>query len=68
MGPSSGGIPDRWIETDGVGPAHMTQDGGVSNVDMDGNNTLYIKAIQVFISTFENTTLSYISECGSIGV
>jgi hypothetical protein len=27
--------------------------GGVSNVDMDGNNALYIKAIQVFISTFE---------------
>jgi hypothetical protein len=27
--------------------------GGVSNVDMNGNNALYIKAIQVFISTFE---------------
>jgi hypothetical protein len=27
--------------------------GGVSNVDMDGNNALFIKAIQVFISTFE---------------
>jgi hypothetical protein len=24
-----------------------------SHVDMDGNNALYIKAIQVFISTFE---------------
>src|SRR5215813_12929686 len=27
--------------------------GGVSNVDIDGNNTLQIKAIGVFISTFE---------------
>jgi hypothetical protein len=27
--------------------------GGVSNVDMDGNNTLQIKAIRVVISTFE---------------
>jgi hypothetical protein len=26
---------------------------GVSNVDMDGNNTLQIKAIRVVISTFE---------------
>ena len=32
--------------------------GGVSNVDMDGNNTLQIKAIRVVISTFE--TLPYI--------
>jgi hypothetical protein len=31
---------------------HATM-GGVSNVDIDGNNALYIKAIQVFISTFE---------------
>jgi len=28
-------------------------DGGVSNVDIDGNNTLEIKAIGVVISTFE---------------
>jgi hypothetical protein len=27
--------------------------GGVSNVDIDGNNTLQIKAIGVVISTFE---------------
>jgi hypothetical protein len=27
--------------------------GGVSNVDMAGNNALYLKAIEVFISTFE---------------
>ena len=27
--------------------------GGVSNVDIDGNNTLWIKAIGVTISTFE---------------
>jgi len=27
--------------------------GGVSNVDIDGNNALYIKAIGVVISTFE---------------
>jgi len=26
--------------------------GGVSNVDMDGNNTLQIKGIGLFISTF----------------
>ena len=28
-------------------------DGGVSNVDIDGNNTLQIKAIGVVISTIE---------------
>jgi hypothetical protein len=28
-------------------------DGGVSNVDIDGNNALQIKAIGVVISTFE---------------
>ena len=33
--------------------ANLDIEGGVSNVDMDGNNALYIKAIQVFISTFE---------------
>jgi hypothetical protein len=27
--------------------------GGVSNVDIDGNNTLHVKAIGVVISTFE---------------
>jgi hypothetical protein len=27
--------------------------GGVSNVDIDGNNTLHVKAIGVAISTFE---------------
>jgi hypothetical protein len=27
--------------------------GGVSNVDIDGNNTLHIKGIGVTISTFE---------------
>jgi cell division protein FtsX len=31
--------------------------GGVSNVDMDGNNTLQIKAIKVVISTFETRPL-----------
>jgi hypothetical protein len=31
-------------------PAHG---GGVSNVDIDGNNALQIKAIGVVISTFE---------------
>jgi hypothetical protein len=30
-----------------------TERGGVSNVDMDGNNTLQIKAIKVAIATFE---------------
>jgi hypothetical protein len=30
--------------------------GGVSNVDIDGNNTLKIKAIGVAISTFETLT------------
>jgi len=29
------------------------QMGGVSNVDIDGNNTLYIKVVGVTISTFE---------------
>jgi hypothetical protein len=28
-------------------------EGGVSNVDIDGNNTLHVKAIGVVISTFE---------------
>jgi HSP20 family molecular chaperone IbpA len=37
----------------GLEPEDITITGGVSNVDMDGNNALYIKAIQVFISTFE---------------
>jgi DNA-binding protein H-NS len=38
----------------GHAPLWLRQlEGGVSNVDMDGNNALYIKAIQVFISTFE---------------
>jgi hypothetical protein len=32
--------------------------GGVSNVDMDGNNTLQIKAIKVVISTFETRPVS----------
>jgi hypothetical protein len=31
--------------------------GGVSNVDIDGNNTLQIKAIGVVISTFETLPL-----------
>ena len=31
--------------------------GGVSNVDMDGNNALQIKAIGVAISTFETLPL-----------
>jgi hypothetical protein len=37
----------------GLTGLQRNEDGGVSNVDMDGNNALYIKAIQVFISTFE---------------
>jgi hypothetical protein len=32
---------------------HGSEKGSVSNVDMDGKNTLQIKAIRVVISTFE---------------
>jgi len=31
----------------------LSHEGGVSNVDIDGNNTLQIKAIGVVISTFD---------------
>jgi hypothetical protein len=31
----------------------QSPEGGVSNVDIDGNNALQIKAIGVVISTFE---------------
>ena len=33
--------------------------GGVSNVDIDGNNTLEIKAMGVTISTFETLPLTH---------
>jgi hypothetical protein len=33
--------------------------GGVSNVDIDGNNTLQIKALGVTISTFETRPFRY---------
>src|SRR5215471_13246420 len=32
---------------------HWPKSGGVSNVDIDGNNAFQIKAIRVVISTFE---------------
>jgi hypothetical protein len=36
-----------------AGSGARTAGGGVSNVDIDGNNTIEIKAIEVAISTFE---------------
>jgi hypothetical protein len=39
-----------------------TRRGGVSNVDIDGNNALQIKAIGVVISTFETLPLGYATE------
>jgi hypothetical protein len=39
------------VYTDAVGS--VVAMGGVSNVDIDGNNALQIKAIGVVISTFE---------------
>jgi hypothetical protein len=33
--------------------------GGVSNVDIDGNNALQIKAIGVVISTFETLPINH---------
>jgi hypothetical protein len=38
----------------GLTGLQRNEDGGVSNVDMDGNNALYIKAFQVFISTLKH--------------
>jgi hypothetical protein len=37
--------------------------GGVSNVDIDGNNTLYIKVIGVTISTFETLPAFSLNRC-----
>src|SRR6516165_7807335 len=36
-----------------LGKTHRTEFGGVSNVDIDGNNALQIKGIGVVTSTFE---------------
>jgi len=47
----------RWeqqpLDGEGVEVGGKGKAGGVSNVAIDGNNTLQIKAIKVVISTFE---------------
>jgi hypothetical protein len=40
--------------------------GGVSNVDIDGNNALQIKAIGVVISTFETLSVDARVSCVNV--